>query len=77
MSVERVGVTRENYPAVETSLQPAGQIKEAVSMNKLNRWHGIAKVENQPVVCLNQDWIFPNIRVFGMFAVSSVSTACG
>jgi hypothetical protein len=48
-------VTRENYPTVETSRQFVIQIKNAGGINKLNKFDGIAKVDNQPIIRLNQD----------------------
>jgi hypothetical protein len=53
-----VVVTKENYPAVETSRQFEIQIKQAGGVNKLNRWDGIAKIENQPIIRLNQDTVY-------------------
>ena len=51
-------VTRENYPTVETSRQFVIQIKNAGGINKLNKFDGIAKVEFQPIIRLNQDTVY-------------------
>ena len=51
-------VTKENYPTVETSRQLAIQIKQAGGINKLNRWDGITKLDNQPIIRLNQDTVY-------------------
>jgi hypothetical protein len=51
-------VTRENYPTVETSRQFAIQIKKAGGINKLNKFEGIAKVDNQDIIRLNQDTVY-------------------
>jgi hypothetical protein len=51
-------VTRENYPTVETSRQFAIQIKKAGGINKLNKFDGIAKVDDQPIIRLNQDTVY-------------------
>ena len=51
-------MTRENYPTVETSRQFAIQIKNAGGINNLNKFDGIAKVDNQPIIRLNQDTVY-------------------
>jgi hypothetical protein len=56
--IKPVIVTKENYPSVETSRQFEIQIKQAGGVNKLNRWNGIAKIDNQPIIRLNQDTVY-------------------
>jgi hypothetical protein len=51
-------VTRENYPTVETSRQFAIQINNAGGINKLNRFDGVAKLDDQPIIRLNQDTVY-------------------
>jgi hypothetical protein len=51
-------VTKENYPTVETSRQFVIQIKNAGGINKLNHFDGISKVDNQPIIRLNQDTVY-------------------
>ena len=51
-------VTRENYPTVETSRQFVIQIKNAGGINMLNKFDGIAKVDNQQIIRLNQDTVY-------------------
>ena len=53
-----VKVTRENYPTVETSRQFVIQIKNAGGINNLYNFDGIAKVNNQPIIRLNQDTVY-------------------
>jgi len=53
-----VQVTKENYPTVETSRQFVIQIQRAGGINKLDRWDGITKLDNQPIVRLNQDTVY-------------------
>jgi len=55
---EDVIVTKENYPTIETSRQFAIQIEQAGGINKLDRWNGIAKIDNQPIIRLNQDTVY-------------------
>jgi hypothetical protein len=55
---DAVIVTKENYPTIETSRQFAIQIEQAGGINELNRWNGIAKVDNQPIIRLNQDTVY-------------------
>jgi hypothetical protein len=51
-------VTRENYPTVETSRQLAIQSNNAGGINKLNRFDGVAKLDDQPIIRLNQDTVY-------------------
>jgi hypothetical protein len=51
-------VTRENYPTVETSRQFAIQINNAGGINKLNRFDGVAKLDDQPIIRLNQETVY-------------------
>lgn len=53
-----VMVTKANYPTVETSRQFAIQIEKAGGVNKMNLWDGISKVDNQPIIRLNQDTVY-------------------
>lgn len=51
-------VTKKNYPTVETSRQFVIQIRRAGGINKLDRWNGITKLDNQPIIRLNQDTVY-------------------
>jgi hypothetical protein len=51
-------VTKENYATVETSRQFEIQIAKAGGINKLNLWDGVAKIDNQPIIRLNQDTVY-------------------
>jgi hypothetical protein len=51
-------VTRENYPTVETSRQFVTQIKNSGGINKLNHFDGLAKLDHQPIIRLNQDTVY-------------------
>jgi hypothetical protein len=51
-------VNSVNYPTVETARQFALQIKRSGGINKVFSFNGIAKVEDQPVIRMNQDTVF-------------------
>ena len=57
-ATELVQVNKKNYPTVETSRQLVVQIKRAGGINKLDRWDGITKLDNQPIIRLNQDTVY-------------------
>jgi hypothetical protein len=51
-------VTRENYPTVESSRQFAIQINDAGGINTLYKFNGVAKLDDQPIIRLNQDTVY-------------------
>ena len=51
-------VTQGNYATIETSRQYEIQIGRAGGVNKLNHSHGTAKVDDQPIIRLNQDTVY-------------------